>query len=55
MTEILIAILIANNWNEPTSKQYPTYIEKSKGKNINTPCFEDIHFVWRNNKPVKTK
>ena len=50
----LIDILMANNWNEPTKEQFPTYLKvyKANGRDAHAPYFEDIHFVWRN-KPVK--
>jgi hypothetical protein len=51
--KFLCEILKANKWNEPTAEQYHTY--KAKGRAVKAPYFEDIHFAWRNYKPIINK
>jgi hypothetical protein len=55
--EMLVSLLKADNWEEPTTKKYHTYIQtyKEKGRNAKAPYFEDIHYAWCLYKPqIKT-
>lgn len=47
-------ILEQQDWKEPTTKDYPTYIEKHKDRNKKDKhSFEDMHYIWRNYRPNK--
>lgn len=50
--EYLIRVLEGNNWKEPSNDQYDTYIQAHRSRRIGYIYFEDIHFAWRNYKPL---